>query len=109
MDRIKRGRKAERGYLKAVIDPSGLALTSSYFYDLVGKQTEFTDLNGNTYTYNVKKHNQVVRTLSPQMTRFPADGGASYETITWYDANGNVQKVWNELENSLIVTEFGRG
>jgi RHS repeat-associated protein len=96
------GSSGAGGYLKSVIvDPSGLALTSTFVYDSVGNRIEFLDPKGNLYSYTVNAHNQVVRTLSPQMTRFPADGGASYETITWYDANGNVQKVWNELENSL--------
>jgi hypothetical protein len=66
----------------------------------VGNVIEKTDGNGHIYRYEVNVHDQIIRTLSPFMESFVEDGGAQYETIAWFDANGNVEKEWTELRDA---------
>jgi RHS repeat-associated protein len=93
---------SEGGYLESiVVDPSGLALTTSYKYDLVGNTIEQTDAKGEVFQFIYNDSDQMVKSISPVLSTFEADGGATYETITFYDANGNIDKTWVELENSF--------
>ncbi|MGE4158827.1 MAG: DUF6531 domain-containing protein [Planctomycetota bacterium] len=92
---------APGGYLKEVIvDPQGLALTTSHLFDAVGNVKTITDPRGNPTSYLVNQLNQVMRINSPVMDDRPEDGGAVYEKVFFYDANDNVEKIWTELENA---------
>ncbi|MGE4157681.1 MAG: DUF6531 domain-containing protein [Planctomycetota bacterium] len=89
------------GYLrKVIVDPSGLALTTEYFYDRVGNVTSIKDPRGKITTYEVNQLNQVVKISSPQMNLFAADAGAVYDKKFIYDANDNVTAIRTELQNS---------
>jgi YD repeat-containing protein len=93
---------SQGGYLQSVVvDPEGLALTTSYKYDIVGNAVEQTDPKGRVFQFVYNNSDEMVKSISPALASFPEDGGATYETITFYDANGNIDKTWVELENSF--------
>lgn len=90
------------GYLaRVIIDPAGLALSTTYHYDEVGNVIQITDPRGHVTTFNVNDLNQVEAIDSPQLDLFTDDGNAIYNKQFVYDANDNVAAILTELENSL--------
>jgi len=85
----------QEGYLhQQIVDAGGLALTSTYEYDLVGNRIRATDPRGNDRQRVFNQLNQVVLERSREV-ELPAGGGSPvrYEEQTFYDANDNVVRV----------------
>jgi RHS repeat-associated protein len=88
------GRGAQVGYLhQQIVDATGLSLTTTYEYDGVGNVVRIVDPAGRDTLIQRNALNEVVRELSPEVDA----GGVRYETLTWYDANGNT--VRRDVEN----------
>jgi len=84
----------QTGYLQSkVIDSTGFTLTTLYEVNAVGNVTRKIHPNGADTLYTYNELDEVVRELSREVT----PGGVRYETLTWYDANGNV--VRSDIEN----------
>ena len=79
------------GYLQNVaIDANNLALTTTYEYDGVGNITRVIDPNGNDTQFIVNQLNQVVRSISREVT---GGSGVRYKKETYYDENDNIIRV----------------
>ena len=62
----------QRGYLhQQVFDASNFALTTTNDYDLVGNVTRTIDARGNDILFVVNELDQVVRTISREVTFNP--------------------------------------
>jgi RHS repeat-associated protein len=81
----------QNGYLKSsIIDANNLALTTAYEHDAVGNLVRETDPRGRDTEFVVNQLNQVVRSISREVT----DGsGIRYQRDTYYDENNNIIRV----------------
>ena len=79
----------QRGYLReTVVDAGGLALTTSYEYDALGRMVRMIDPRGHDALYEYNALDQLVR----ERSREPAPG-VRYETLYYYDRNDNRVRV----------------
>lgn len=87
------------GFLaQTVVDPAGLAITSSITRDPRGNVISATDPNGNTRTYTYNLLNWHIRSEAPRIDPSQDHG---YYRDTIYDANGNV--IESAIENWTMV------
>jgi RHS repeat-associated protein len=81
------GDGAQNGYLEdSIVDAPGLALTTTYDYDAIGRVTRATDPRGNDSLFTYNALDQVVKSESPQVGPL---GGARYDRLHYYDENDN--------------------
>ncbi|MEM9398678.1 MAG: RHS repeat-associated core domain-containing protein [Verrucomicrobiota bacterium] len=73
---------------REIVDPEGLALTTSYLYDNNGNRTSATDPRNNTTTFTYDKLNRLVKVT------YPSAGTLNGERVTFvryiYDYSGNL-------------------
>jgi RHS repeat-associated protein len=81
----------QNGYLKnIVVDSNNLALTTAYEYDDVGNVVRMTDPRGHDTQFVVNELNQVVRSISREVTE---GSGVRHQRDTYYDENDNIVQV----------------
>lgn len=85
----------QRGYLESkIVDSATLRLTTQYQVDAVGNIVRVTDPRGHDTQMIVNQNDQIVRTLSREVT----DGsGTRHRVDTFYDANDN--PIRREVQN----------
>ena len=79
------------GHLRdRIVDDTGLALTTTYEYDCIGRITRTIDPRGADTIVDFNALDQPVRVQSREVTTvFPV----RYERLFWYDANDNVIRI----------------
>ncbi len=91
----------QAGYLhQQVIDPNGLALTTTYEYDERGNLVRAVDPKGNDTLYVLNQRDQIVRTTSREVT---TGSGVRYSADLFYDLNDNLVKKSVENRDELGV------
>ncbi|NLB81911.1 MAG: hypothetical protein GX800_09975 [Clostridiaceae bacterium] len=109
---------------------NGVPISAEYRYNIAGKITEYTDPNGNEYSYTYDKMGRLKKTLLPDGTsasanynkfntpnfehQYNADGDATASRATTTDESGNKQLTfyqYNSLlthSDSFLSDEMGR-
>ncbi|MGZ3732547.1 MAG: RHS repeat domain-containing protein, partial [Parachlamydiaceae bacterium] len=95
-------------------DPNGESLFKTYAYDVMGNQTSFTDIYGNTTFYDYDEHERLIRVRLPPMkngtcptiayTRNALDLPSSIK-----DPNGHVTLIEYNLRGMPICTTYPDG
>lgn len=81
----------QNGYLQSeIIDQPGLALTTTYEYDLVGNVIRTIDPRNRDAIYLVNQLNQVIHEISRETS---TGSGIRYDVVTFYDANDNIVRI----------------
>lgn len=102
----------QRGYLHdSIRDAAGLALVTTYEYDLLGNVIRRVDPRGNDTRFVLNALDQVVREVSREVV---PDSGIRYSRDFFFDANNNVIRIDLEnrdangtlLENPVFTTSF---
>ncbi|MEW5993904.1 MAG: hypothetical protein AB1744_05865, partial [Candidatus Zixiibacteriota bacterium] len=98
------------GYLyQVVLDPSGLDLATTYFYDYIGNVTCVEDPEGHRAVSKINDWDEVFEEVRGAVDRYgvPLAGATDYEWKQYdFDANGNIteMRIWNDNPETGAAT-----